>query len=289
MLELTENGHTLGRGCQMNALGAVRAAVVGTAFVVATGCATAINYDGPSPPIFIGQRTLGVREGTDLRLVTFNIKFGEQIDRAAGLLSRPGPLRDADVLVLQELDVAGTERLAYALGMNYVYVPSAIHPSSHRQFGVAVLSPWPIEEARNLLLPHPHRVRKMQRRAAAATIDTPIGRLLVYAVHLETLYGASSRARRDQARAVLEDTSGWDGPIVIAGDFNGTSGADELQKHGFLWLTRRVHNTDWLFDFDHILVRGLCAAADPPAAKGPDAHGISDHRPVWAVVRPCAP
>ncbi len=77
--------------------------------------------------------------------------------------------------------------------MNYVYVPSAIHPSSHRQFGVAVLSPWPIEEARNLPLPHLHRVRKMQRRAAGATIDTPIGPLLVYAVHLETLYGASAR------------------------------------------------------------------------------------------------
>lgn len=269
--------------------GAVRVAVVGTAFAVMTGCAHAINFDGPSPPMFIGQRSLGLREGTDLRLVTFNVKFGEQIERAADLLSRPGPLRGADVLLLQELDVAGTERLAFALGMNYVYVPSAIHPSSHRQFGVAVLSPWPIEEARNLPLPHPHRVRKMQRRAAGATIDTPIGPLLVYAVHLETLYGASAKARRDQARAVLDDTSGWDGPIVIAGDFNGTSGADELAKSGLLWLTRGVHNTSWLFDFDHILVRGLCAAADPPAAKGPDSHGISDHRPVWAVVRPCAP
>ena len=273
----------------MGAGGAVRVAVAGTAIAVLTGCATAINYDGPSPPIFVGQRSLGVREGTDLRVVTFNVKFGEQIERAADLLSRPGPLRGADVLVLQELDVIGTERLAYALGMNYVYVPSAIHPSSHRPFGVAVLSPWPIEEARNLPLPHLHRVRKMQRRAAAATIATPLGPLLVYSVHFETAYGASSQVRRDQARAVLDDTSGWSGPIVIAGDFNGTSGADELAKSGFLWLTRRVHNTSWLFDFDHIMVRGLCAAADPPAAKGPDSHGISDHRPVWAVVRRCAP
>jgi len=268
---------------------ALRAAVVGTSFALLTGCATATNFDGASAHMFIGQRSLGVHEGTDLRLVTFNVKFGEQIERAADLLARPGPLRGADVLLLQELDVTGAERLAYALGMNYVYVPSAIHPSSHRPFGVAVLSPWPIEEARNIPLPHPHRVRKMRRRAAAATIDTPIGPLLVYAVHLETPYGASSQARRDQARAVLDDTAGWDGPVVIAGDFNGTSGADELAKAGFLWLTRRVHNTSWLFDFDHILVRGLCAAGDPPAAKGPNSHGISDHRPVWAVVRTCGP
>ena len=180
---------------------AVRAAATGTAIAVLAGCATAINFDGPTAQTYMGQRSPGLREGTDLRLVTFNVKFGEQIERAADLLSRP-PLRDADVLVLQELDVIGTERLAYALGMNYVYVPSAIHPSSHRQFGVAVLSPWPIEEARNLPLPHLHRVRKMRRRAAGATIDTPIGPLLVYAVHLETMYGASSQVRRDQARAV---------------------------------------------------------------------------------------
>src|SRR3954452_15344867 len=145
--------------CLMVTGGALRAAVIGTAFAVLTGCATAINFDGASAHMFIGQRSLSVREGTDLRLVTFNVKFGEQIERAGDLLSRPGPLRNADVLVLQELDVPGTERLAQVLGMNYVYVPSAIHPSSDRAFGVAVLSPWPIDEARNLPLPHPHRFR----------------------------------------------------------------------------------------------------------------------------------
>ena len=36
--------------------------------------------------------------GGDVRLVTFNIKFAEHVDRAAALLSRPGPLLGADVL-----------------------------------------------------------------------------------------------------------------------------------------------------------------------------------------------
>src|SRR4051794_18298998 len=166
-----------------------RAAVVGLALAISAACATAINYDGPAPPMFIGQRSPGASQRTELKLVTFNIKFGEQIDRAATLLAQPGPLHAADVLVLQELDLAGTERLAAALGVNYVYVPSAIHPSSPRQFGVAVLSPWPIEDARNLPLPHQHRVRKMQRRAAAATIDSPLGTVRVYSVHFETAYG----------------------------------------------------------------------------------------------------
>jgi endonuclease/exonuclease/phosphatase family metal-dependent hydrolase len=209
------------------------------------------------------------------------------VDRASLLLSRPGPLHDADVLVLQEMDRPGTEQLAQVLGMNYVYVPSAIHPSSHREMGVAVLSSWPIAEARKVLLPHAHRIRKMRRAAAMATIDTPITRLRVYGVHLETPLGASDQDRRDQVDAVLNDAADWPGAMVIAGDFNGTAAAKELANAGFQWLTRDVHHTSWLFDFDHILVRGLCVSGDPPAAKDTAVRGVSDHHPVWALVNGC--
>ena len=225
--------------------------------------------------------------GGDVRLVTFNIKFAEHVDRAAALLSRPGPLKDADVLVVQEMDGPGTETLARALGLNFVYVPATVHPSSHRDFGVAILSPWAIDDARKILLPHLHRIRKMRRTSAAATVLAPSGPVRVYAVHFETPFGASGGARRDQARTIAVDASGWAGPVVVAGDFNGTAGADELQKAGFTWLTRDVHNTFGVFDFDHILVRGLCASAVPPAAKAIDATHASDHVPVWATVKSC--
>jgi endonuclease/exonuclease/phosphatase family metal-dependent hydrolase len=119
-------------------------------------------------------------------------------------------------------------------------------------------------------------------------VATPIGRVRVYGVHLETWFGASGTSRRDQARAVLQNAAGWHGPLVIAGDFNGTGAPQELARSGFVWLTRNVHNTAWLFDFDHILVRGLCAVGDPAAARGPETRGISDHRPVWAVVESCS-
>ena len=66
---------------------------------------------------------MGRGVGHTLRVVTFNLKWGRQIDRAAGLFKRPGPLRDADLVVLEEMDRAGTERLASALGLSYVYVP----------------------------------------------------------------------------------------------------------------------------------------------------------------------
>ena len=257
------------------------------ALIGLVGCATARNYDDPAGPIVVGPPVAPTHAGGDVRLVTFNIKFAEHVDRAAALLSQPGPLKDADVLVVQEMDGPGTETLARALRLNFVYVPATVHPSSHRDFGVAILSPWAIDDARKILLPHLHRTRKMRRTAAVATVLAPLGPVRVYSVHFETPFGASGGARRDQARTIAADASDWAGPVAVAGDFNGRAGADELQKAGFTWLTREVHNTFGLFDFDHILVRGLCASAAPPAAKAIDETDASDHVPVWATVKPC--
>jgi len=272
----------------MSARGTAHTALAIAVLASLVGCATARNYDDPAGPILIGPRVAPNHAGTgDVRLVTYNIKFAEHVDRAAALLSRPGPLRNADVLVVQEMDGSGTETLARALGLNYVYVPSTVHPSSHRDFGVAILSPWPIADARKILLPHLHRTRKMRRAAAVVTVLAPSGPMRVYGVHFETPFGASGGARRDQARTIAADAAGYAEPVVVAGDFNGTAGPDELQKAGFTWLTRDVHNTTGLFDFDHLLVRGLCASATPPAAKVKDGTHASDHVPVWAVVKSC--
>ena len=217
--------------------------------------------------------------------VTFTVRLRQRFDRA-----EPSRCADADVLFLQEMDGPGTEKLARALGMNSIYVPSARHPSSsHRDFGVAVLSPWPLDDGRKVPLPHQHRFRKLRRAAVAATVRTPAGHVRAYSVHFETVYGLWSEGhRRDQARAVLADAATWPGPVVIAGDFNGRGPADEVAKAGFSWLTRTLDDRGMFFDFDHVLVRGLCAAGNPPAAHAPDVTGASDHRPVWAIVRPCA-
>jgi endonuclease/exonuclease/phosphatase family metal-dependent hydrolase len=271
-----------------NALAKALRLVLASALCVSVACATARNYDDPAGPIFAGQSTaLKHPPITDLRVVTFNLKFAEHVDRAADLLTRPGPLSDADLVVLQEMDRPATEALAGRLGMNYVYVPAAIHPSSGRDFGIAVLSPWVIEDARKILLPHLHRIRKMRRVAVVATVRADGAVVRVYGVHFETPFGASSGVRRDQARTIAADAADTADPVVVAGDFNGTAGARELARAGFTWLTKDVHNTVGVFDLDHILVRGLCPATRPPAAKARDVTDASDHAPVWTVVRPC--
>ena len=280
-MNLTRTGIGLGAGLLGLAL----------ALGLASGCATARNYEDPSVPIFVGGRA-GGGEPSDpapqtLRVVTFNLKWGRHVERAADLLSRPGPLRSADLLVLQEMDRAGTERLAEALGFAYVYVPSAVHPVPQQDFGVALLSPWILEAPSKLLLPHQARFRGLRRSAAVATLRSPIGPVLVYGVHLESPTGASGSVRREQARAVLADIRAWTGPVVVAGDFNGRSGPREMARAGFQWVTESVTNTAGPFDLDHILARGLCVAEPQATGRADDATHASDHHPVWALLAPC--
>jgi len=257
------------------------------ALLLLQGCATAQNYLDPAGPLVVGGHALSTVNRSELRIVTFNIRYGEHAERAIDLLSHDRSLAGADVLLLQEMDPAGVELVARGLGMNYVYVPSAIHPASDRDFGVAILAPWPVRDARKLPLPHSHRFRKLRRAAAAAVVDTPLGEVRVYAVHLETPFGASGRVRRDQVMTVLHAAEEGNAPVIVAGDFNGRDAAETIARGGFEWLTREVRRTSRLFSIDHILVRGLCAGAHPSAGKGPNTRGVSDHRPVWAVVRRC--
>jgi endonuclease/exonuclease/phosphatase family metal-dependent hydrolase len=93
-------------------------------------------------------------DAATLRIVSFNIEFGVHVDSAIGLLTSDPALRAADVILLQEMDGEGTERVADALGFWYVYFPAIYHLRTHREFGNAVLSRWPIVEDRKILLPH---------------------------------------------------------------------------------------------------------------------------------------
>jgi endonuclease/exonuclease/phosphatase family metal-dependent hydrolase len=253
------------------------------------GCAAALNYDDPGGPVLQGDAGVPRTGITVIRAVTFNIKFALHIDEALELLSRSGPLQNADVLLLQEMDGPGSERIARALRMNHIFIPSTVHPKSNRDFGVAILSPWPLDDPRKIPLPHRHRFNKVRRAAAAATLRLPSGPVEVYSLHLEAPSGLWGKERRDQARVVAEDAARVNRPILVAGDFNGRGGAEEIAARGFTWITERLQNTMGLFAVDHMLTRGLCPADEPATGVARDDTGASDHNPVWAVLRPCVP
>ena len=260
---------------------------VGTAVAIAA-CARATNLLNPTTPAFSGEyapRIPDTSTTAPIRIVTFNIKLGRRIDRAIEVL-RSDSLRGADILALEEMDDAGVDRIARALHLNYVYYPGSIHPTDHRYFGPAVLSRWPIERSWKLFLPHKSRLRHQQRTATVAELRLRGRRIRVYAVHLETPFRFSDAERRDQVAAILADAAGFDGPVVIAGDFNSYGIGPYLVRHGYRWLTDRLEPTISIFSWDHIFVRHLSRARPASAGVVRQVHGASDHRPVWAVVVP---
>ena len=258
--------------------------------VLSSGCARAVNLlhvDGPSfvgayaPPPAVAPAASAV----PLRVVTFNIKEAREIERAITVL-RSDSVRSADIVALQEMDERGADRIARALGLNYAYYPAIIHHRTRGYYGPAILTRWPIERSWKVLLPHGSWDRGLRRTATAAVVRANGLRILVYAVHLETVVKLSPAKRAEQALAVAQDASWFSGPVVIAGDFNDSGMAARLRREGYTWMTEWVGATHTFFSLDHILARGLAPAESRSAGVVRDVRGASDHHPVWAVLVP---
>src|SRR5262249_6630529 len=149
-----------------------------------------------------------------LRVVTFNVEWGKKVDVVAGLMRDTPSLRDADLMCLQEMDPRGVERLAGALGYDYVYYPAVYHPRAHQDFGNALLTRLPLLEDRKIILPERNRFRDMQRVAVGATVEIGGARVRVYCLHLETATGIEGPQRRHQVEAVLADAAPFPRVIV---------------------------------------------------------------------------
>ena len=117
--------------------------------VALTGCRTGIDYPALGGPRYAGGPAgLAVdrADADTLRIVSFNIEFALRVDSAIALLERDSALRGADVVLLQEMDDAGTRRIAERLGLSYRYYQATFHLKYRRDVGNAILSRWPIVE-----------------------------------------------------------------------------------------------------------------------------------------------
>ncbi|MBI5711677.1 MAG: endonuclease/exonuclease/phosphatase family protein [Candidatus Eisenbacteria bacterium] len=182
-----------------------------------------------------------------VRAVHWNIEHGNWYDQVEDALLRHPDLRDADLLLFNEIDLgmarAGnrdvTSGLCRALDRHGVWAPLYLETTAGRDddarcagdvpnqeglFGVAILSRWPIGEVRVLDLPSPQRIQfdleRMYGRHAAliATIERPGAPFVAVSVHLEVHRTRAHRTAQvaDLLRALRHETR----PTVIAGDFN---------------------------------------------------------------------
>lgn len=232
-----------------------------------------------------------------LRLATYNVHGCVGTDgrldvpRVAAVIAEA----EADVIVLQELDVGRTrssgedqpERLAAALGMGALFSPS-VHDGDER-YGHAILSRRPLRLVRVAPLP-PGRfaARREPRSAIWAEVDVGEERLQVIGTHL----GLSPVERAAQVGALLGPEllghPDFRGPRVLAGDLNvGPSALSywrllrglvdaqrSAQKPRATFPSRRP-----LLRLDHVLVGDL-RVVDARVVATPLARLASDHLPL---------
>jgi len=252
-----------------------------------------VNYQSAAGPRFTAALPAASVPATALapmpalKVVTLNLKYAIRVERAIYAFQAYAPLRGADVIMLQEMDAPGTQRIATAMGMAYVYYPAGVHPRTHRDFGNAILSRWPITADQKLLLPHLGRLRHGQRIATVANIQVGTQTVRLYCLHLGTPSDVGWAKRRDQARVVLEDAATYP-LVIIAGDLNSHGIGKEFRAAGFLWPTEHEPFTTAIFKWDHIFLKGFGMPPRAGAGVARDTLEMSDHFPVWAVATPLA-
>lgn len=248
------------------------------------------NYTAAYGPRFEGELSLPpfAFDGS-LKVITWNIRFGEDVETAVAELQNNPSLQNADILLLQEMDEQGVAAIADELGYHYVYFPVSIHSHHKRNFGNAVLSKWPISAAHKLLLPHENPSNEQRRNAARATITIAGQTALLYSVHTETVWLPQGK-RNAQAQAIAADILAQPAVdfVIVGGDFNTITAADVAALENVLaqaGLARVSAGAGasvsvWGFEVaaDHLFARGFT-----PLDNGVDAEtAASDHYPVWA-------
>lgn len=254
--------------------------------LLAGGCRTGYDYQSAAGPRYAGVH-LGAAVETcphpcTLRIVSFNSQFARDVDGAIALFASDSALRGADVILLQEMDAAGTEKLATALGRSYVYYPAIFHRRTRRDVGNAVLSRWPIVEDAKLVLPHPSRYARTHRIATSATLRVGASQVRVYSTHLGTIADIAPGPRQEQLRFIVADAA-HHRFVVIGGDLNDASVGLIAQVAGYTWPTRYGPRTHRLGRWDHVLLKGLKSPESAASGTVVDSRGVSDHRAVWAV------
>lgn len=235
---------------------------------------------------------IGARDS--LRVVTYNIRFGEKLDQALADLRGDPRLADADVLLLQEMQPEGCERLARALGCEFVYYPASIHPHHDKLFGNAILTRGRIVAQGFVPLPTTGPFAGTQRLAVWADVEFGARRLRVVNLHASTMM-VPAEQRRGQIRRLAAALATFEGALLVGGDFNTVSG------HEVRLLARELRRLDlrearygdqdtghpgwWRWaglsaPLDHLFSRGLTAGSAGVA----DGAKASDHIPVWAVL-----
>ena len=245
------------------------------------------NYDDPLGPRFEGRFARDQPAGGTLKVVTYNVCQGRNVEGAVEELCASEPLQGADIILLQEMDETGTEHMARELGHNYVYYPASLPFLQGRNLGNAILSRWPLTQTFKLILPYRHPAIRQTRIAVRARLAIGDRDIVVYSVHTE-IYFSSIKHRKAQITALVDDIGPGKAPVIVGGDFNTITRrgikcmSGQFTQIGMLRASEGSGPTVSILGMgtvaaDHIFTRGFQVLA----AGAVDTARASDHFPVW--------
>ena len=255
-------------------------------------CAKIENFTEIGTPRYSGSfAPTSSTNPEEIKIVSFNIEFAMKIDEAIEELRSSENLKNADFILLQEMDEVGTDAIAQALEYNYVYYPSSRNLDD-QLFGLAILSKWPLSDDEKILLPH-EAINERRRIAISANALVGDQTVRLYNIHTATFTLPKSQ-RRDQFDAPiahlnrLEETEAIT-HTIIAGDFN-TDKSNDIDylvnlygSEGFIWASEEIGPTFQIlsgiksFTLDHAFTRGFDLI---DAGKNQETIA-SDHLPIW--------
>lgn len=236
-------------------------------------------------------RPAGPSAPDTVRIIAYNIHHGEgqdgvlDLERIGALIRRERP----DLVALQEVDrnverTRGVDQaavLARLTGMEAAF--GMFMPYQGGEYGMAVLSAWPILERWNHRLPDGAEPRS----AVTVRVRSPGGREIVFAgIH----FYRTEEERLAQARALADSLARIDDPAVLAGDFNSQPGSAVLDFLAADWwvlpkaedrFTFPSDGADREIDFVMVRPRARFELIEQRVIDEPIA---SDHRPVLAVL-----
>ncbi len=161
-----------------------------------------------------------------IRVVSFNVHHGDNVPALVMAIRSHAELCSADVWLLQEMEAfpaegkSRTQRLAEALGLNYVYAPARLKEAGDGTHGLAILSRFPMSDIEVVPLKRFQLgVNTRRRIALGVTLHLGERRLRVYNLHLDTRINADQRI--EQLRDVVEAAQRQPlREVVLGGDFN---------------------------------------------------------------------
>jgi endonuclease/exonuclease/phosphatase family metal-dependent hydrolase len=176
-----------------------------------------------------------------IRVLTYNIRHGEGRDRRTDLTRTAEVIKSVrpDIVALQEVD-RGTERsgrvdqlaeLANLMGMHAEFGKAFDHDGG--EYGVAVLSRWPIEHVEN----HPLPSAQGTEPRTALTVRVRAGEkgpiIRFTSTHLSTNWEPENTLA--QARRLNELLATDDTPVILAGDINARTETDPMRVLESAW------------------------------------------------------